>query len=96
MHTSHTEQIYAYPGRVKSTSDNNQMCKSIQMEVCQILFSLLNRGRCQWRSQTRGGGGIFIYSCSQTVKRIDFKRNKLCKTRIYEYVPLPPHTHLSS
>ncbi len=35
----------------------------------------------------RGGGGgtIFIYSCSQTVKIIDFKRNELCRTRIYEY-----------
>ena len=37
-----------------------------------------------------GGGGrahIFIYSCSQTIKTIDFKRNQQCRTRIYEYAP---------
>jgi hypothetical protein len=33
----------------------------------------------QWRSKLDnwggGGGGIFIYSCSQTLKTIDFKGN---------------------
>ena len=36
-----------------------------------------------------GGGGIFIYSCYQTVKTINFKRNQYRRTRIYEYAPPP-------
>ena len=32
-----------------------------------------------------GGGGVFIYSCSNTVKIIAFKRNPSGRTRIYEY-----------
>jgi hypothetical protein len=34
-----------------------------------------------------GGGGIFIYSCSHTVKTIAFKRNPSGRTHIYVYTP---------
>jgi hypothetical protein len=37
-----------------------------------------------------GGGCIFIYSCSHTVKIIAFKINTSDRTRIYEYASPPP------
>ena len=33
-----------------------------------------------------GGGCIFIYTCSHTVKTITFKRNPSGRTQIYEYI----------
>ena len=51
--------------------------------------SIINYNR-QGRSKIDNWGGlIFIYLCSQTIKTIDFKRNQLCRTRIYEYQPPP-------
>ena len=45
----------------------------------------------RWKNVNSGEGGqIFIYSCLQTVKTIDFKRNQLGITQIYEYAR-PPH-----
>ena len=40
------------------------------------------------RDNWGGRGGIFIYSCSHTVKTIAFKRNPSGRTRIYEYTSL--------
>jgi hypothetical protein len=37
------------------------------------------------------GGGIFIYSCSHTVKTIAFKINQSGRIRVYEYAPPPPN-----
>ena len=42
------------------------------------------------RHNNWGGGGIFIYSCSRSLKTIVFKRKTLGRTRIYEYAPPPP------
>jgi hypothetical protein len=54
-----------------------------------IVGKVLNRAVA--RRDNWGGGGIFIYSCSHTVKTIDFKRNPSGRTRIYEYTPPPPY-----
>ena len=44
------------------------------------------------RRDNSGGGGIFVYSCSHTVKTIAFKRKLPGRTRIYdgEYATPPP------
>ena len=59
----------------------------------------LNKGKFMHYYHTRavvssiigGGGLIFMYTCSCTIKTIDFKRNELYRTRIYEYQPPPPN-----
>jgi hypothetical protein len=41
-----------------------------------VQYCKLNVPSVQWRNQNDnwgGGGGIFIYSCSHTIKTIDFK-----------------------
>ena len=45
--------------------------ESLRVPHLYILLCVVDRGR----GRTIIGGHIFIYSCSQTVKTIDFKRN---------------------
>ena len=47
-----------------------------------LIYHFCSANKCKFISDVanvvnlgRGGGGIFIYSCSQTIKTIDFKRN---------------------
>ena len=54
---------------------NRQLYEQRHMITC--LLKAGNNSYLQWRSKLDnwGAGGIFIYSCSQTLKTIDFKIN---------------------
>ena len=45
-----------------------------------LLYTETKKARGTGKLIIGGGGQIFIYSCSQTVKTITFKGNKLCRT----------------
>ena len=64
------------------------MKNTVNYELKAVFLHVKPNQRRQ-KIDNRGSGHIFICSCSQTVKTIDFKINKLCRTRINEYNTLP-------
>jgi hypothetical protein len=59
--------------------------------ISEVKFSQIFPVRAVARHDNWGGGGcIFIYSCSHTVKTIAFKRNPSGRTRVFEYAPPVP------
>ena len=65
--------------------ESGKLSKVILDQINSNLRPVLNVAFYMWG----GGGQIFTYSYSQTVKTIAFKGNKWCRTWIYEYLPPP-------